>query len=56
MDETTKHYRTAQVEKLYPIGAEYRPSLQLSSATGKTFWLSLSEKEFKAIVKILTGV
>ena len=54
MDKVTKTYRKAQLKKLLPVNAEYKPTIQLCSESGKTFWLSLDRDEFEAIVKILT--
>ena len=55
MDQETRNYRAGQLEKLGHKKSIYRKTIKITSEEGSTNYMDITEQEYKAIKKILTG-
>jgi hypothetical protein len=55
MDQLTQKYRAGELEEVKANPAPYARTLKIMGAGGSTRWISITQAEFLAIKKILTG-
>lgn len=55
MNAITKHYRTMEIGQIQDNQHGFKVQLKLVGIGGETKWLSITDKEFQKIKKVLTG-